>query len=153
RAMQRVEESARKNDIKIALTLSDPSIVDGYKERFNQLTRPKLDLLFSNREEAHNYTGKDDFNEVLEELKKYASAFVVTCGAEGSVIFDGNKLYEIEPIKAAAVDTNGAGDMYAGTFLYGITNGLSFEEAGKLASRTSTEVVSQYGPRLDEGEI
>jgi sugar/nucleoside kinase (ribokinase family) len=47
------------------------------------------------------------------------------------------------------VDTNGAGDMYSGAFLYGITNGMGFEEAGSLASVTSATVVTQYGPRLD----
>ena len=48
----------------------------------------------------------------------------------------------------SVVDTNGAGDMYSGAFLYGITNGMGFEEAGALASVASATVVTQYGPRL-----
>ena len=48
-----------------------------------------------------------------------------------------------------AVDTNGAGDMFAGAFLYGITHGHSYAEAGKLASLASSRVVTQFGPRLE----
>jgi len=48
-----------------------------------------------------------------------------------------------------AVDTNGAGDMFAGAFLYGLTHGHSFAYTGKLASLASSKVVSKFGPRLD----
>jgi sugar/nucleoside kinase (ribokinase family) len=48
-----------------------------------------------------------------------------------------------------ALDTNGAGDMFAGAFLYGITHGHSYAEAGKIASLASSRVVSQSGPRLE----
>ena len=63
-------------------------------------------------------------------------------------MFDGEQLHEISGHKVTAVDTNGAGDMFAGAFLYGITNGYSYAKAGALASRAAAEVVSQYGPRL-----
>ena len=46
------------------------------------------------------------------------------------------------------IDSNGAGDMFAGAFLYAITHGYSWVEAGNLASRAAAEVVSHYGPRL-----
>jgi fructokinase len=51
-----------------------------------------------------------------------------------------------------AVDSNGAGDMFAGAFLYGITHGHSFYEAGNIASLASARVVSQFGPRLSADE-
>ena len=47
-----------------------------------------------------------------------------------------------------AIDTNGAGDMFAGAFMYGITHQHSYAEAGKLASLASSHVVTQWGPRL-----
>jgi sugar/nucleoside kinase (ribokinase family) len=65
------------------------------------------------------------------------------------LIYDGDTFIQIEPYKVRAVDSNGAGDMFAGAFLYGITNHHSFAEAGKLASLASSRVVSQFGPRLD----
>jgi sugar/nucleoside kinase (ribokinase family) len=64
------------------------------------------------------------------------------------MIYDGDTFIDIEPYDVKAVDTNGAGDMYAGAFLYGITNGMGFAGAGKLASLAGSKVVSQFGPRL-----
>ena len=65
------------------------------------------------------------------------------------MIYDGDTFIDIEPYKVSAVDTNGAGDLFAGAFLYGITNGKSYADAGKLASLASSIVVSQFGPRLE----
>ena len=56
---------------------------------------------------------------------------------------------DIEPHTVTAVDSNGAGDMYAGAFLYGITNGMTYAGAGALASLASSKVVEKYGPRID----
>lgn len=150
KAMRLAKKIAEKNGVKTAITLSDPSIVAGFTERFTQLMEQKVDFLFCNEEEAKNFTGKENFAEILDKLKEFASAFAVTRGADGAVIFDGNELIEVKPVEVTAVDTNGAGDMFAGTFLYGITNGLNFKEAGDLASQTSAKVVSQYGPRLSK---
>ena len=69
-------------------------------------------------------------------------------GAEGAVVYDGSTLYEIAANKVDAIDSNGAGDGFAGAFLYGITNGYSFQAAGDLASLTASKIVSQFGPRL-----
>ena len=52
-----------------------------------------------------------------------------------------------------AIDTNGAGVLFAGSFLYGITNGLSFGEAGKLACACSSKLVTQFGARLSKDQI
>ncbi|HAC24761.1 MAG TPA: adenosine kinase, partial [Cytophagales bacterium] len=66
----------------------------------------------------------------------------------GAMIFDGDTFIDIEPYPVRAIDTNGAGDMFAGAFLYGITHGHSYAQAGKLASLASSRVVTQWGPRL-----
>ena len=68
-------------------------------------------------------------------------------------MWDGDILYEVAANKVAAVDTTGAGDIYAGAFLYGINNGLSYPDSGKLASLVAAKIVSQYGPRLSKSEI
>ncbi|MEN9568519.1 MAG: hypothetical protein RLZZ69_3715, partial [Cyanobacteriota bacterium] len=74
-------------------------------------------------------------------------------GAAGSVIFDGEKLIEIEPFPVKAIDTVGAGDMYAGALLYGITNGMSLTEAGRLASLASAKIVTCLGARLKTKDV
>lgn len=60
---------------------------------------------------------------------------------------------EITPYPVQAIDTVGAGDMYAGAFLYGITHGMNYAQAGDLASRASSRIVTCYGPRLETQEL
>jgi sugar/nucleoside kinase (ribokinase family) len=72
----------------------------------------------------------------------------MTKGAAGSIVKYDGTIYEIPAFKATPADTTGAGDMYAGAFLFGITNGLGAEKSGRLASLASARVVSQIGARL-----
>lgn len=139
---------AESKGVKTSLTLSDPNMVEFFKEGLLEMAGDKVDLLFCNEHEAKLFTGKEDLDQVKEELKKYCDSFAITLGAKGSLLYDGKEFISIptEPIKA--VDSNGAGDMYAGAFLYMITHGHSFAEAGTFASKAAAKVVSQFGPRL-----
>ena len=151
--MKETKRLARQNDVKTALTLSDPSLVDGFKDRFDEIIGASVDLLFCNEQEAKIYTGKDNIEEAREALKKEAKRFVITQGRNGAMIYDGDTFVDIEPYEVNAVDTNGAGDIFAGAFLYGITNGLGYAGAGKLASLAGSKIVSQFGPRLKWHEV
>lgn len=115
----------------------------------NEVVGASVDLLFCNEEEAMIFTGTGDLYHAREKLKAVAKRFAITLGANGALIYDGDTFIQIEPYKVRAIDTNGAGDMFAGAFLYGITHGHSMAEAGKLASLASSRVVAQWGPRLD----
>ncbi len=148
-AMKYAKKLAEDNGVKTALTFSDPSMVKYFREAMQSVVGASVDLLFCNEEEAMLYTGKDNLEEAREALKKDAKRFVITQGANGAIIFDGDTFIDIEPYKVQAIDTNGAGDLFAGAFLYGITNGRSFADAGKLASLASSKVVTQFGPRLE----
>ena len=86
-------------------------------------------------------------------LKNISKSYVITLGSNGAEIWDGKNTYYIDAVKTQAVDTTGAGDIYAGAFLYGINYGLSFEVAGNLASLAASQVVSQYGPRINKSII
>jgi len=77
----------------------------------------------------------------------------MTLGSNGALIFDGDTFIQIEPYKVRAIDSNGAGDMFAGAFMFGITHGHTFAEAGKLASLAASKVVSQFGPRLQTEQV
>ncbi|MBE7443096.1 MAG: adenosine kinase [Flavobacteriales bacterium] len=148
-AMKHAKNLAETNGVKTALTFSDPSMVKYFKEQMQSVVGACVDLLFCNEEEAMLYTGKDNLQEAREQLKHDAKRFVITLGKNGAMIFDGDTFIDIEPYKVQAIDTNGAGDLFAGAFLYGITNGHSFADAGKLASLASSKVVTQFGPRLE----
>lgn len=152
-AMKAGKKIAEDNGVKTAITLSDPSIVQFFKEKFVEVIGASVDLLFCNEDEAMAFTGKDSLGEAREALKSEARRFAITQGSNGAMIWDGDTFIDIEPYGVKAVDTNGAGDMFAGAFLYGITNGMTYASAGKLASLASSKVVSQYGPRLKWHEV
>lgn len=147
-AMRHAKKIAEQNQTKVALTFSDPAMVKYFKEGFDEVIGASVDLLFANEEEAKIYTGKENLLEAREELKKIAKHFVITMGKNGAMIFDGDTFIDIEPYKTTSIDSNGAGDMFAGAFIYGITNGHSYASSGKLASMASSKIVSQFGPRL-----
>ncbi|GMQ31677.1 adenosine kinase [Algoriphagus confluentis] len=147
-AMLHAKKVAEEAGTKVALTFSDPAMVKYFKSNFDDVIGPSVDLLFANEEEAMLYTGKDNLMDAREEMKKAAKHFVITQGKNGAMIFDGDTFIDIEPYKTTAIDSNGAGDMFAGAFLYGITNGHSYASSGKLASMASSQIVSQFGPRL-----
>ena len=68
------------------------------------------------------------------------------------ILKNGKEFISIAPNKVAAINTNGAGDMFAGAFLYGLTQGLDFRTAGNLSSLASAKIVTQFGPRLISSE-
>ncbi|MEP2023344.1 MAG: adenosine kinase [Reichenbachiella sp.] len=149
-AMLKAMQVARAHDVKIALSFSDPSMVKFFKNEMQEVVGDGIDLLFCNEEEAMLYTETENLADAREALKKIAKRFAITLGKNGAIIFDGDTFIDIEPYKVDAIDTNGAGDMFAGAFMFGVTNGHSYAEAGKIASLASSKVVSQFGPRLDK---
>ncbi|MBL0742091.1 adenosine kinase [Chryseolinea lacunae] len=147
-AMLAAKKIAEKNKVDVALTFSDPSMVKYFSAQMEQIVGASVDLLFCNDEEAMIFTGTNSVNEAREKLRGVAKRFAITLGANGALIFDGDTYINIEPYKVKAIDTNGAGDMFSGAFMYAITHGHSYADAGKLASLASSRVVSQFGPRL-----
>ena len=143
-----LREKAEKLGIKTAFTLSDPAMVQFFGDGLKEMMGEKVDLLFCNKDEALGFTGTESIDAAVEALKAIANTFAITLGSDGALIYDGEQTISIAPNTVTAIDSTGAGDMFAGAFLYGITNGHTFEDAGKLASAASAQVVSQYGPRL-----
>jgi sugar/nucleoside kinase (ribokinase family) len=139
---------AEKHNIKTALTFSDPFVVEHFRDGFTETIGNGIDLLFCNEAEALSYTQKASVDEAIEIIKAFSKTFAITLGAKGAVVYDGQNLINIDPHPVTAVDTNGAGDLFAGAFMFGRTRGMSFAQAGKLASKASSLIVSQFGPRL-----
>ena len=148
-----VMKTAKDNGVKTSYTMSDPNMVKFFRDNIMKIIGDGVDLLFCNEQEALEFTLTNDVLSAREELKKYASSFVITQGKNGAVIWDGTMFIDIEPHIVKAIDSNGAGDMYAGAFLYGITNGMNYAGAGALASLASSKLVEQYGPRLSWSQV
>jgi sugar/nucleoside kinase (ribokinase family) len=152
-AMKEAKKIAERSKIGVALTFSDPSMVKYFSPQMTEIVGASVDLLFCNDEEAMIFTGTNSLLEAREKLKQTAKRFVITRGANGALVFDGDTFISIEPYPAKAVDSNGAGDLFAGAFLYGITHGHGYAASGKLASLASSHVVRQWGPRLTREHV
>jgi sugar/nucleoside kinase (ribokinase family) len=147
-------EMAERYQVKTTLSLSDPNMVTYFKDGLHAIMgENKLDVLFCNEIEALLFTETDHLNYAKLALKKYARTFVITLGEQGALIYDGHQFIHKPAYKANVVDTVGAGDVFAGAFLYGISHGHSYETAGDLASFAASKVVQKFGPRLDKQEI
>jgi len=149
KAMVKAHEIAIQHRVKTALTFSDPNMVKYFNDGMHEVVGKVIDLIFCNENEALTYTNTTRIEDAREKLKQVAKTFVITQGKNGAMIFDGDTFIDIEPYHVNAVDSNGAGDMFAGAFLYGITHGHSYAQAGKIASLASSKVVAQFGPRLE----
>ena len=112
-----------------------------------------VDLLFCNHAEATSMTDTTSIHDAAEALKVHAKVLCLTLGAEGALIVDGDNTVQIASHPTEAVDANGAGDMFAGAYLYGITHGMQPAAAGNLAARAAAEVVSVYGARLTSDQF
>lgn len=143
---------AAENNVKTAMTFSDPSMVTYFRDGVAEIIGDGVDILFSNEEEATTFTGKSDLEAAIVELQKLCSTLVLTLGSKGAKIIKGDKRVDIAPVATTAVDTNGAGDMFAGAYLYGASHHFSDLQAGNLASEAASIIVSRFGTRLDTQE-
>ncbi len=140
-------DTARKNNVKIALTASDSFCVERHRDLFMGLIKDDVDLLFANAQEAQALSNTDDTAKAVGILSEICQNLAVTDGSRGSILSFNGQVYNIQPFIATALDTTGAGDSYAAGLLFGLTHGYSVEDSGKIASFYASRVVSQIGPR------
>ncbi|MCG8316608.1 MAG: adenosine kinase [Pseudomonadales bacterium] len=139
---------AEQNQVKTALTFSDPNMVSFFKDGLQEMVGDGVDLLFCNEQEALTWAETDSIETAVAAMKTVAKTFAITLGANGALVFDGQTEHKITSYPTQAVDTNGAGDMFAGAFLYALTHGHDFPTAGQFASRAAARLVAQFGARL-----
>lgn len=147
-AVKQAREIAKANGVQIALTLSDPAMVQYARTGLDEMIAEGVDLLFCNEEEALMYTQTDHIDAALAKLKTLSQHVVITLSSSGALISTQEQTFNVPGRAVIAVDTNGAGDAFAGAFLYALNAGLGFNTAAELAILISSQVVSQYGPRL-----
>ena len=149
-AIQHAKKVARENDTKLVMTCSDPAMVKFFRDGIDEILDGGVDLMFCNREEAELLTGKEDPQAALSVLLDKADTVAITLGKDGAIIANKERQVHIPGVPVKAIDTNGAGDMFAGAMLYGLTQGMSLEKAGRLASHAAAELVTEFGARLDK---
>ena len=140
---------AKEQGVKTSLSLSDPYVVKVFSESLKSVIGESIDLLFCNTDEARRFTGTHTVEAAANVLKQYAKTFVITRGPGGSLAYDGHQLIHTPGVSTNAVDTNGAGDMFAGSFLYAISSGHDYAWAARFANAAAALVVGQFGTRIE----
>lgn len=143
-------ELAKEAGAETAVDFGSFDVVNVCHALFEQLFAEGLiDLVFANEEEAFAYTGKQG-SEALAELSKLARIAVVKLGSKGALVANGGEVTEVKVGAAKALDTTGAGDLWAAGFLYGYLSGWSMARAGELASATANEVIQIQGAQIPD---
>lgn len=144
------QQMAQRHGTAVALTLSDPFAVREYRARFDALLQGGVDLLFCNEEEALSSTGLDDCQAAGAALAAQVGIACVTRGPDGALVYAGGASHQVPGLPVQAIDTNGAGDLFAGGVLYGLSHGHSPLDAARLGCYAAAQVVTRLGPRLDQ---
>ena len=144
---------AKQHGVQTALTLSDVSMINFCRAGLEAMLGEGLDYLFANEEEAQVWCGSTDLEVILPQLQKLARTVCLTRGPKGCIVLHGSDMANVPAVPTKAVDTNGAGDMFAGAFLYGVTHGMPEAQAAALANRAAAAVVAQHGNRLTREQM
>ena len=148
KACNKAIKIAKDNKTKIAFSLSDLNIVSAFHGRMMEIINSDLDIIFCNQSEALSLTKKNSFELALIDMQGLAKTTFITKGKMGASICDENKVHQIKGVKANAIDTNGAGDMFAGAVLHYLSQGFSAQEAAKFGCFAASKNVEFFGPRL-----
>jgi sugar/nucleoside kinase (ribokinase family) len=141
---------AKANGVKVAVTCSDAFVVNVFGEALKAALKD-TDLFFCNESEACAVTGADSAAAAFAQLKAQMPSVVVTSGPHGAYVRHAGTEAHVPAFPTTPKDLTGAGDMFAGAFLYGITHGVSPEKAARAAGFLSHKVISQVGARLHHG--
>ena len=145
---EKLIESCHESDIKIALSLSDPGIVAGFKDDLKSWMDKKIDYLFCNHEEAKTFCSADNF----EGLRNYAKTVFITNGVNPTIVLEEKQTFEIPAYEARALDTNGAGEMFPGGVIHGLSEGWENAESVKFGNFLASKGVAEIGPRLKKNK-
>lgn len=148
-----LHQQAKEQGVKVAVSFADPAVVKFAKDGLDGMLLGGVDAIFCNSEEAILYTGATSQETAIQALGKFADLVVITNGNKPTLIAQSGNILSVPSLSIdSPIDTNGAGDNYAGAFLYALTNGYSLEQCGKLATHVAGRIVMQFGPRLSTQE-
>tara|TARA_B100000678_G_scaffold288185_1_gene296142 strand:+ start:1 stop:1002 length:1002 start_codon:yes stop_codon:yes gene_type:complete len=145
-------EVAKAANTKIVISLSAAAIVNAFRDQMNSLIKLGCDMLFCNESEACAFSQHEDVIKAEEFLRSVSSQNLITLGKNGSMIWDGSNLETIEGFEVKAVDTNGAGDIFAGSVLHKICEGHDLKSSAKFGCFAASKKVEKFGPRLSQEE-
>ena len=131
----------------VSVTLSDPFCVERHRDAFRKMIVEDVDLLFANRAELLSMYQTEDFAAALTQAASDVAIVACTEGDKGAHILWLGQHWHVPAIPTQIKDATGAGDLFAGAFLWGMTNGHDLETAGRMGCIAASEVISHIGAR------
>jgi sugar/nucleoside kinase (ribokinase family) len=148
-AAMKMADTARQAGVPVAFTLSDAFVVNTYKESLIDFIRWKVDILYCNNVEARAMTDESKDEEAFAKLKGMVDTLFMTRGVEGSWVANPqHSKIHIDPFMVKAIDTTGAGDLYAAGSLLGLTLNHDLKESAIIGSYCAAQVVTHIGGRM-----
>jgi len=144
---------ARDAGCALAATLSDVSMIQFCRPGLESIMDGGLDYLFCNEQEAAAWCGIEYGPEVEATLAGLARTVCITRAAQGCVVLQAGSRLEVPAPATRAMDTNGAGDMFAGAFMYAVTHGYTPLQAARLGNLCASRLVATPGARLPTGVV
>lgn len=147
----KVLKTAKNSGATISLDLASFNVVNESRELLQQIVKSFVDILIANEDEALAYTGHKDEIQALQSLAADVEIAVLKIGERGSLIACRGQIFKIQPkTGGTAIDTTGAGDLWAAGFLYGLVHGYALERCGELGSACGYEVCQVLGANIPE---
>lgn len=140
---------AKESGCKVSLDLASYNVIAENLEFLRRLVHEYVDIVFANEEEAKAFTGKDA-DAALAELDAECEIAVVKIGKRGSLVCEGGKQYQIGAVSTCCVDSTGAGDLYAGGFLYALGQGFDLRRCAEIGTIAAGRVCEIVGTKLSE---
>lgn len=141
-------KTAKEAGLKISLDLASYNVVEANLDFLKRIVNEYVDVVFANEDEAKAFTGKEP-EQALVEISKMVDIAVVKIGAKGSLIKSGEEVIKMGIINVNAIDTTGAGDLFAAGFIYGLTKNLTLKQCAEIGAILSGKVIEVIGPKMD----
>jgi len=132
---------------RVSITLSDPFCIERHRDAFRDMVRDHVDLLFCNRAEMLSMYQTEDFDGALAQAASDVAIVACTDSEHGVHILAEGQRWHVPAVPTDIVDATGAGDLFAGAFLWGLSNGHDLEVCGKMGNLAASEVISHIGAR------
>jgi fructokinase len=140
---------AKKNKVKIAMSLSDIFCVTRHKEDFYNLLKNDLDVLIGNENEINELTSKKNLLDSINQLKELNKLIVVTRSENGSLAIKDNEIISCDSTKVNRIlDLTGAGDLFAAGFLKEHLEKSEIKKCLMTGSILASKIIQRIGARL-----
>ena len=141
---------AKKNKVKIAMSLSDIFCVTRHKEDFYNLLKNDLDILMGNENEINELANKKNLLDSVNQLKELSKLIVITRSENGSMAIKNNEIINCNSIKVNKVlDLTGAGDLFAAGFLKEYLEKSDIKKCLETGSILASKIIQKIGARLE----